>query len=97
LKQYEIVDAVGENNCYPQKQKTHRSILCGKKNLGPFYIKTTGTYASSCHYTSSPNKVRELATVYLPLQQWTETSVWYGQTFNQIYYLEVLKRLRGKV
>jgi hypothetical protein len=36
------------------------------------------------------NKVRELATVCLP---WTEISVW----FDDVYYLEVLKRLREKV
>ena len=39
------------------------------------------------------NKVRELATVWLPWQQFVQT----GQTVNQVYYLEVLKRLREKV
>jgi hypothetical protein len=39
------------------------------------------------------NKVRELATVCLPWQQFVPT----GQTVNQVYYLEVLKRLREKV
>jgi hypothetical protein len=39
------------------------------------------------------NKVRELTTVCLPWQQWTETSVW----FDDVYYLEVLKRLREKL
>jgi hypothetical protein len=39
------------------------------------------------------NKVRELATMCLPWQQWTETSVW----LNDVYYLEVLKRLRENV
>jgi hypothetical protein len=48
-------------------------------------------------YTRPDNKVRELATMRLPWQQWTETSVWYGQTVNQVYYLEVLKWLREKV
>jgi hypothetical protein len=43
--------------------------------------------------TKPDNKVRELATVCLPWQQWTETSVW----FDDVYYLEVLKRLREKV
>jgi transposase len=33
----------------------------------------------------------------LQWQQWTETSVWYGQTVNQVHYLEVLKRLLEKV
>jgi hypothetical protein len=28
-------------------------------------------------YMRSDNKVRELATVCLPWQQWTETSVWF--------------------
>jgi hypothetical protein len=41
----------------------------------------------------SDNKVRELATVCLPWQQWTETSVW----FDDVYYLEVLKRVRENV
>jgi hypothetical protein len=44
-----------------------------------------------CQWTD--NKVRELATVCLLRQQWTETSVW----FDDDYYLEVLKRLREKV
>ena len=39
------------------------------------------------------NKVRELATVCFPWQHWTKDS----QTVNQVYYLEVLKRLREKV
>jgi hypothetical protein len=43
--------------------------------------------------TTYNNKVRELATVCLPWQHWTKT----GQTVNQVYYLEVLKRLREKV
>jgi hypothetical protein len=38
-------------------------------------------------------KVRELATVCLPWQEWKETSVW----FHDVYYLEVLKRLHEKV
>jgi hypothetical protein len=41
----------------------------------------------------SDNKVRELATVCLPWQQWTETSVW----VDDVYYLEILKRLCEKV
>jgi hypothetical protein len=28
-------------------------------------------------YTRSNNKIRELVTVSLPWQQWTETSVWF--------------------
>jgi hypothetical protein len=39
------------------------------------------------------NKVRELATVCLPWQQWTETSV----LFDYVYYIEVLKWLHEKV
>jgi hypothetical protein len=39
------------------------------------------------------NKVRELATVCLPWQQWTETSI----RFDDVYYLDVVKRLREKV
>jgi hypothetical protein len=46
----------------------------------------------SCVYRRD-NKVRELATVCIPWQQWTETTVW----FDDVYYLEVLKRLRVKV
>jgi hypothetical protein len=42
------------------------------------------------------NKVRELATVYLPLHQWTETEE-YGPRVNRVYYFEALKRLREKV
>ena len=41
----------------------------------------------------SDNKVHELATVCLPWQHWTKTE----QRVNQVYYLEVLKRLREKV
>ena len=43
--------------------------------------------------TWSDNKVRELATMCLLWQQLVPT----GQTVNQVYYLEVLKRLREKV
>ena len=39
------------------------------------------------------NKVHELATVCLPWQQFVPN----GQTFNKVYYLEVLKGLREKV
>ena len=39
------------------------------------------------------NKVGELATVCLPWQQFVPT----GQPVNQVYHLEVLKRLREKV
>ena len=41
----------------------------------------------------SHNKVRELATVCLLHYEFVPT----GQTVNQVYYLEVLKRLREKV
>ena len=43
--------------------------------------------------TWSNNKVRKLATVCLPWQHWTKALV----TVSQVYYLEVLKRLREKV
>jgi hypothetical protein len=43
-------------------------------------------------YIPSYNKVRELTTMCLPWQQWTETSVW----FDDVYYLEVLKSLHEK-
>jgi hypothetical protein len=33
---------------------------------------------SFAQHTKSDNKFRELATVCLPWQQWTETSVWFG-------------------
>jgi hypothetical protein len=41
-------------------------------------------------YTKSDNKVRELATVCLPWQQWTETSVWFddvGIAFTDVLLL----------
>ena len=44
-------------------------------------------------HTWGHNKVRELATVRLPWQQFVRT----GQTVNQVYYLEVLKRLHEKL
>ena len=43
--------------------------------------------------TWSENKVRELSTVCLLHYEFVPT----GQTVNQVYYLEVLKRLREKV
>jgi hypothetical protein len=39
------------------------------------------------------NKVRELATVCLTWQHWTKAV----KTVNQVYYLEVPKRLREKI
>jgi alpha-L-fucosidase len=41
----------------------------------------------------SDNKFRELTTLCLLWQHWTKA----GQTVNQVYYLEALKRLREKV
>ena len=41
----------------------------------------------------SVNKVRELATVWIVYYEFVPI----GQTVNQVYYLEVLKRLREKV
>ena len=43
-------------------------------------------------YTWSNNNIRELAPVCLPWQHWTKAL----QRVNQVYYLEVLKRLREK-
>jgi len=40
--------------------------------------------------TWADNKVRELATVCLLWQHWTKAN----KTVNQVYYLEVMKRLR---
>ena len=45
-----------------------------------------------CSHTRSDNKVREFATVCLPWQHWRKAWI-----VNQVYYLEVLKRLREKV
>ena len=44
-------------------------------------------------HTWTYNKFHELATVCLPWQQWIKLD----KTVNQLYYLEVLKRLREKV
>ena len=44
-------------------------------------------------FTLSDNKVRELATVGFIHYEFVPT----GQTVNQVYYLEVLKRLREEV
>ena len=44
-------------------------------------------------FTWSDNKVRQLATVCIVHYEFVPT----GQTVNQVYYLEVLKRLREKV
>ena len=44
-------------------------------------------------YTWSENKVRELYIRGIDHYEFVPT----GQTDNQVYYLEVLKRLRGKV
>jgi hypothetical protein len=37
-------------------------------------------------YTRSDNKVRELATVCLPWQQWTETSVWFDDVGKSAFH-----------
>jgi len=44
-------------------------------------------------HTWSVNKVRELATMFSVHYELVPT----GQTVNQVYYLEVLKRLHEKV
>jgi hypothetical protein len=47
--------------------------------------------------TRYDNKVRELATVWLPWQQWTETSVWFDDigisAFHSCVYVDVWQSL----
>jgi hypothetical protein len=38
----------------------------------------------------SDNKVRELATVCLPWQQWSETSVWFDHTGLSVFHSSVV-------
>jgi hypothetical protein len=53
--------------------------------IGPYRIQFSNPLVRVCmttflairRHTSSDSKVRELATVCLPLQRWTETSVWF--------------------
>ena len=54
---------------------------------------TSRIFSLTQQHTWTDNKVREIATVCLAWQQCVPT----GQTVNQVYYMEVLKRLREKV
>jgi hypothetical protein len=51
-------------------------------------------------YTRYDNNVRELATVCLPWQQWTETSVWFDDVgmsaFHSCVVVDLLEKVRRK-
>jgi len=59
--------------------------FCSKVVMGRFQVMGNSTW--------SDDKVRELATEFIVHYEFVPT----GQAVNQVYYLEVLKRLREKV
>jgi hypothetical protein len=58
---------------------------CVLKEL-TFLTVTAAILSEDFIHTRSDNKVRELATVCLPWQQWRETSLWFDDAGTSAFY-----------